>query len=133
MIQNQTLHKMLMRLQKFYWSPYPPASYTIMLNGRQAGVGIIAHKNYGAFNAAWALGYDLKTLAGQTKTLEYWHTLAIQSSQSAEGGSLESWLTLLDKESFNDWYAIHKFKFPKETRANLDRLRENDTGDVQHF
>lgn len=122
---------MLARLQKFYWSPYPPETYTLLLNGKRVGMGLIAHKNYGAFNAAWSLGYDLKTLEGQTKTLQFWHPLALQSGHMVEGGSLESWLTILDKESFNDWYAIHKAKFPKDTRANLDRLREIDAGDVQ--
>lgn len=99
---------LLSKLSKFYWSPERPEAYTILVNGKNAGIGIIAHTNYAAFNYAWAcsvaLNQPLDTEVGHHHAIT--NMVAAQShtdSPLGNGMTVGCMLTLLPEAEFKVW------------------------------
>ena len=112
----------LQGLEKFYWSPAHPTTYTMMLNNKPAGLGLIAMRDPAAFNFAWA------STAHNTDAL-VWHTEAVVAFSKAEsitktvveGAELGSYMTLNNLPKFRDWYSKNRANLPLNCRI-LDNL-----------
>lgn len=53
---ENSVAKLLYRVENFHWSPLHPSKYVIPAdNGVVKGVGLVAHKDYAAFNLAWGI------------------------------------------------------------------------------
>lgn len=99
---RQQIATMVGKLASYHWSPEHPSRYTITLEGRERGIGVIAHKNYGAFNLAWG------TCNGKWQTREEQHALVVSFSKFQALTDLP-----LHKEPVGDWACLlrpDKFK-----------------------
>ena len=92
------------RLYNFSWAPNHVSDY-VTKTGH--GLGLIASRDYGAFNIAWALRGG-QTLIGGSKPL---HLAAIQvfaeqecaNKQVIQGANLGDWITLYNPGEFSRW------------------------------
>lgn len=50
---QEKVSTLITNLAKFHWSPKHPGEYVIITEGKPRGIGLIASKDYGAFNLAW--------------------------------------------------------------------------------
>lgn len=115
------------KLSKFYWSPEHPGSYTIKLAGQIAGIGLIAHQDYAAFNYAWAVHYkDLHSEAGHRAAIADWLAMRKFTDSKVLDSDLSWQLTRQNQESFKQWYAINWKALPQQTVPMFRKLYSND-------
>lgn len=106
------LKQHLQKWSAFHWSPDKPGDYVIRSNSEVSGIGVIAGRNYAAFNIAWAKGGSL----AQTKT---WHMSMVVSMVAAERfikpeSSMYWDIVTRTQPEFRKWYAGISAKTRKE-------------------
>lgn len=110
---KQQIARMVDKLTHYHWSPEHPSTYIINIDNQERGIGVIAHKNYGAFNLAWG------ACKGKWETREEQHTLVVSFSKYQ---ALTS--TLINGEPVGDWACLLKPKGFSSLIANIGSLTE---------
>lgn len=94
------------RLARPWWGPYAPAEYTMMKDGRRAGVGLLAHIDYGAWNLMLLTrGTFVKPASLVEHNQLIPHLLGAQKVSATEyrGQPLGSYLMLMYPPQFKTW------------------------------
>lgn len=98
----ETVRAMCTRLAKYYWSPQEPHNYVIVGETGVKGIGLIAHKNFGAFNLAWAeRGGAWVTELDQTLLVTEFSKFQGLTHYKVNGVAVEDWLCLLNPYNFS--------------------------------
>lgn len=92
---EQKVSGMVKNLINYHWSPQHPSTYTINIGGQERGIGVIAHKNYGAFNLAWG------SCNGRWQTKEDQHALVVSFSKFNPITAIH-----VSKEPLGDWACL---------------------------
>jgi hypothetical protein len=114
MLEVQTLVR---KLGKFYWSHLHPNSYTMDMNGKKVGVGLIAGRDYAAFNYAWAT-------TPLTLTPFDWQTQAVVAFTKAQkvtdievkDGPIWWHITSRTQSEFLEWYRKNRNVLPDQCK-----------------
>ena len=90
------------RLANYHWSPEHPSTYVLPAgDGKYRGIGIIAEKNYGAFNLAWAsCEGKWQTVAEQTKLITEFTRFQHMTHYKVNDVPLSDWLCFLRPKPF---------------------------------
>lgn len=107
---------LLNQLTKFYWSPHHPSTYVI----ENAGVGNIAHHDYGAFNLIWA-GYPLETIDQQKEAVAAFAVQSTMNDQLIGDTPLGDLLTLISMQQLPILYMNHAEVLTPVSRQNIAR------------
>lgn len=111
------MKSLLAKWEKFYWSPLHPNHYVMDHEGKKVGIGLIAGRNYAAFNYAWAVTPNsLPPLKWQTQAVIEFTKAEMVTHIEVDGGTLEWHLTGKSQVEFVDWYAQHKSVLPDSCR-----------------
>lgn len=121
------VNQLYAKLSRFYWSPKHPSEYVIRLYGKIAGVGLIAHQDYAAFNYAWAATHlSLDTEAGQ-RAATFSFVAAQQITKLAvEDADLGWQMTRQSLPEFKLWYAANWKTVPRESISLIRKLYNAD-------
>jgi len=116
------IKSMVINLAKFYWSPLHPSMYvTTGLNGQPAGVGLIAHNNYAAFNVVWAT-HPLVTYEDHRNGVMSWSQLNQQLDCKVGLMPLDFAITSKTREGFREWYKVNRSEVHVNLRVTLDKV-----------
>lgn len=100
------LKALIDKLSKFYWSKAHPSTYTLThpVSGAKVGLGVIAHKNYAAFNLTVAIhNGKLNSLSEHSKASSTFGSIRF-FLEDGEHDEVSGMLTLLSLEKFRKWY-----------------------------
>lgn len=121
------LKALLGRWEKLcYWSPEHPSQITTQQDGKTIGLGLVACRNFAAFNFAWAV------TKGSYSERD-WHVSAVQSFLKIEpitnlevkGGRLGDYLTDRTEQEFCSWYRSNRDLLPPQCKL-FDSLVPNE-------
>ncbi len=89
--------KLLHITTNFYWSPLHPDSYVIPApDGKVMGIGLVANKDYAAFNLAWGMVWGKwQTHREQSELIEAFVIMQCYTGVQIGGAPLGDWLTLI--------------------------------------
>jgi hypothetical protein len=98
----QQIRKMCDRLANYHWSPKHPTEYVLPAEGgKTKGIGLIAPKNYGAFNLAWAdVGGKCETVAEQTSIIGRFTYYQAHTHHVLNDVPIGDWLCFLRPRGF---------------------------------
>lgn len=115
------------RLSAFHWSPEHPSTYTIQLHGRRAGVGLIAHNDFAAFNYAWGMTKTcIQTETGQHQMIRNW-TIGSTITATPVGDTDLAWhLTSMKQPEFCNWLLQNQSSLPIKVRMVVNQLLPNE-------
>lgn len=110
------LNQLITRLSKFHWSPLHPSKYVIKEEGKRSyGLGLIAHRSYGAFNLTWRFCEGkLTTLENHQTGMNYYIAIYPLMTFKHKGANMDTWLTLLQEKEFEVWWKSQKTDLPTE-------------------
>ena len=120
--EEQKVIGLVSRLSRFYWSPRPPETYHDFLEGRDIGIGRIAHKNYAAFNVAWALTPMPVTIDDYKRGISYYFEISQCTHLPVDQADLSWYLTSQSQREFVTWYRKFR-KHLKPAQRLLDYIK----------
>lgn len=112
------------KLQQWYWSPMPPESYVVHTAAGNVGIGLIAHKNYAAFNLIW-LSMPLSTRQDMQAANTAFMLMSLLTKVQIENDTVGDHILTKTPEEFRAWYEAHRAVFSKPVLATLDKVFEN--------
>lgn len=121
MTASTKLPDSITKLMNFTWAPNETGLY-VTKTGH--GLGLIAHRDYGAFSIAWALRGQQRLIGGtKTDHLAAVGTFALQecaNKQVIQGATLGDWITLHDPAEFGKWLKGARKYLEPTVRNRLD-------------
>lgn len=121
---KQQIANMVKKLTEYHWSPMHPSKYVINDDGKLKGIGVIASRDYGAFNLAWG------SCKGSWKTKEDQHNLVVTfshfqafTSSTINGEPIKDWACLLQPGGF---YRLVQANNTLSTKLKTDLLAAAD-------
>ncbi len=112
------------KLQQWCWSPMPPESYVLHTVAGKVGIGLIAHKNYAAFNLIW-LSMPLSTRQDMQAANTAFMLMSLLTKVQIENDTVGDHILTKTPEEFRAWYEAHRAVFSKPVSATLDKVFEN--------
>jgi hypothetical protein len=113
-------------LSRFWWTPVPPHECVFQLDGKTAGVGLLAKQDYGAFNLAYAMiGFDLDSEMQHRAFLGVWGYARNLSGVGVDGFTVGDMATLLPPPAFRAWHMKSAEKIPAGANAILIQISNN--------
>lgn len=111
------------RLAKFYWSPERPETYVIEHQGKPAGLGKVACRDYAAFNLVWLTHADrLDSYQGQWDAVQAHSKLSQHTDfRIGEDTTLEN-LLLGEQDSAVLWLAQNYTQLPDDLSRLIGEL-----------
>jgi len=108
---------LLARWSKFYWSPLHPNHYVMDHEDRKVGIGLIASRNYAAFNYAWAVTpNNLPPLKWQTQAVIEFTKAELVTDHEVDGGTIGWHLTGKSQKEFVEWYSKTRSLLPESCK-----------------
>lgn len=102
------VESLINKVSKFYWSPNHPSTYHFQHGEVRAGLGLIAHNDYAAFNIAYASAGNLDTLKAHLRATEVWAVFTKFTDQIVGEATLGEWITLYQPPEFAVWYKYNR-------------------------
>ena len=112
------------KLQQWHWSPRPPESYVFRTAAGKVGIGLIAHKNYAAFNLIW-LSQPLSTRQDMQAANTAFRLMSLVTKVIVENDTVGDHILTKTPQEFKLWYEGHRAVFSKPVSASLDKVFEN--------
>jgi hypothetical protein len=120
---QEKVSKLVSNLARFYWSPNHPSNYVIKHDGQTRGVGVIAHKDYGAFNLAWGeCRGRWKTHADQVNLVTSFSKYQAYTPLPVNNEPLGDWLVLLKARGMQHLLTNDKFINPATKQMLLSAV-----------
>ena len=118
---EEKVTSLLRKLQRFYWSPHIPESYTLSApDGKPKGLGVLAGRDYGAFNVAFSCFPRLRTASDHRTAIKLWVEVTAINNFVIDGTTLSEWQTLLKEKEFYEWYSANRERINEQSRGPLD-------------
>lgn len=115
---------LLEKLKKFYWSELPPEHYVLTIGNTVSGIGLVAHKDYAAFNPAFSYLKNPSSMEDHREAVSAWAIMSRQTSQVVGNATLGDRLALLDKQEFHEWYKHNRGSITAPAVRILDKALE---------
>ena len=118
------IKKLVAKLQQWHWSPRPPESYVLHTAAGKVGVGLVAHKNYAAFNLIW-LSMPLSTRQDMQDANTAFMLMSLVTKVLIENDTVGDHVLTKTPQEFKLWYEANRAVFSGPVSATLDKVFEN--------
>lgn len=116
--------RLVAKLQQWYWSPMPPESYVVHTAAGNVGVGLIAHKNYAAFNLIW-LSLPLSTRQDMQVANTAFMLMSLVTKVIIGNDTVGDHILTKTPQEFKLWYEANRAAFSQPASFTLDKVFEN--------
>ncbi len=116
-----SVESLIVKVSKFYWSPNHPSTYHLRHGEFTAGLGLIAHHDYAAFNIAYAAVGKLESLHEHLAATALWSLFTKHTDQQVGEATLGEWITLYQPPEFEVWYKNNREEVNSNAQRSIDK------------